>query len=74
MLHPRTKWAREEKDIQVGEMVLVIIPETSRGKWPLGKIVAVHPGQDGHVRVARAQIGNKVMVRPITKLCPLECA
>ena len=27
---------------------------------------------DGHVRVAKIQVGNGTLTRPVTKLCPLE--
>ncbi|XP_064643625.1 uncharacterized protein LOC135497723 [Lineus longissimus] len=74
MLHPRSKWAQERKDIEVGDIVLVVNPDTNRGKWPLGRVVEVCLGGDGHVRVAKVQIGKHVMTRPITRLCPLECA
>ena len=36
--------------------MLVMNGETVRGHWPLGRIVAVYPGSDGHVRVADVQV------------------
>ena len=40
--------------------------------WPLGRIVEVYQGKDGHVRVAKVQVGKSQLTRPILKLCPLE--
>ena len=53
-------------------MVLVLSPNTPRGQWPLGRILDVYPGKDGHTRVAKVQVGSQQFVRPISKLCPLE--
>ena len=67
------KWHRERRDLQVGEVVLVVSPDTARGNWPLGRVVEVYPGVDGRVRVAKLQVGEGTLVRPVVKLCPLEC-
>ena len=72
-LNRRTKWKTEQDDIQVGEVVLIIAPDTPRGQWPLGKIVEIYPGPDNHVRAAKVQIGRNTLIRPITKICPLGC-
>lgn len=72
-LTARKKWFQPSRDIQVGEVVLVISPDTSRGNWPLGRVLAVYPGQDGHIRVAKVQVGRNALMRPVSKLCPLEC-
>ena len=46
--------------------------ETVRGHWPLGRIVAVHPGSDGHIRVADVQVDKTVLKRPVAVLSPTE--
>ena len=74
-LNNRKKWRTEQKDLAVGDVVLVLAPDTPRARWPLGRIVAIHPGRDGHVRTADVRIAGSVMRRPIVKLCPLDiCA
>ena len=72
-LSSRKKWYQERRDLQIGEVVLVVSPDTARGNWPLGRIIEVYPRQDGRVRVAKIQVGQSTVVRPVTKLCPLEC-
>ena len=72
-LSARKKWHREHSDVQVGEIVIVISPDTTRGNWPLGRILEVYPGTDGRVRVAKVQVGEGTLVRSVNKLCPLEC-
>ena len=49
-----------------------MLPNTPCGHWPLGRIVEVYQGKDGHVRVAKVQVGKSQLTRPILKLCPLE--
>lgn len=71
-LNKRTKWTQNRKDFKLNDIVLVMNQNLPRGHWPLGKIVEVFPGHDGHIRVAKVKIGQTVLVRPITKLCPLE--
>ena len=46
----------------------MIQPDAPRGFWPLGRIVKVYPGRDGHTKVA---CGVKTVVRPINKQIPL---
>ena len=70
-LNSRPKWTSEFRDLTVGDVVLVIQSDTPRGRWPLGRIVEVYPGRDGHTRVAKVACGVKTVVRPISKLIPL---
>ena len=43
-------------------------------RWKLGLISGVTEGDDGLVRVSNVRIGDKILKRPIHKLCalPLE--
>ena len=42
----------------IDDTVQVISPDCTRIQWPLGRVLEVFPGQDGHVRVAKIQIGQ----------------
>ncbi|XP_067653340.1 uncharacterized protein [Haliotis asinina] len=68
----RKKWVSSSKDIAVNDIVLVVSADTPRGSWPLGKVLQVFPGKDGHVRVVVLQVGKSRLTRPVTKICPLE--
>ena len=70
-LNSRPKWTSEIRDLKVDDVVLVIQPDSPRGRWPLGRVTEVYPGRDGHTRVAKIACGAKTVVRPITKLIPL---
>ena len=41
-LSNRRQWLKEERDLQPGNDVLVMSPNTPRGHWPLGTIVEVY--------------------------------
>ena len=69
----RKKWYQEHRDVKVGEIVIVVPPDTARSNWPLERIIKVSSGHDGRVRVAKIKVGQSIMVWPVTKLCPLEC-
>ena len=47
--------------------MLAISPDCPRAHWPLGRVLEVYPGQDGHVRVAKIQIGQNTVLRPVSK-------
>ncbi|XP_046329965.2 uncharacterized protein LOC124113582 [Haliotis rufescens] len=71
-LNRRRKWLTHQPDINVNDIVMVISPNTPRGHWPMGKVIKTHPGKDGYTRVVDIQIGQSVLTRPVTKVCPLE--
>ncbi len=63
------KWTKKYRNIRVGDIVLLLDNAKWRGHYPLGKVVEVYPSkEDGLVRNAAVQEGNKIKVRPIQKL------
>ena len=71
-LQARQKWMRSRPDLQKGDIVLVAESNIPRGQWPLGRIVDINVGRDGHVRSCVIRTRTSQIVRPITKLCMLE--
>lgn len=68
----RRRWQRVHDNVVCGNIVLVLDASlVQRGRWPLGRVTAVHPGTDNRVRVATVQPNQGSYVRPITKLCLL---
>lgn len=67
-LQNRTKWRVPCKNLQVGDVVLVKEDNTPPGKWALGRIQELYPGQDGHVRVVTLKVQNNNIKRPVNKL------
>ena len=44
---------------------------TAPTKWPLARIIEVHPGRDGKVRVVTLRTDKGVYKRPIVNIVPL---
>lgn len=71
-LNTRKKWREAKENLRVGDVVLVVDQNAPRGKWHLGRIDEVFPGQDGQVRVVQVSTRGHKYIRPITRLCPLN--
>ena len=70
-LGARAKWRRDQPEVKVGDVALVVHPDTARGHWPLGRVEAIYPGPDGHVRTVDIRMNGQLYRRPIVRLCPL---
>ncbi|XP_065356187.1 uncharacterized protein LOC135950580 [Calliphora vicina] len=73
-LQQKTKWTVTSPNIQVNDLVLLKDGNIPPLRWPLARVIAVNPGDDGFVRVATVKSNEGVFKRAITKLCklPLE--
>ncbi|KXJ30250.1 hypothetical protein RP20_CCG005761 [Aedes albopictus] len=67
----RTKWFRDVKPIQVGDLVLVV-DENVRNRWIRGRVSRTIPGKDGVSRRAEVQTSGGILKRPATKLAVLD--
>ena len=65
------KWHHPSRNMQVGDLVLLHEDNLVPTKWPMGRIVDVHPGKDGFVRIVTVQTSNGTYKRPITKIALL---
>ncbi|XP_073995272.1 uncharacterized protein [Rhodnius prolixus] len=70
-LQQRTKWITTTTNLKVGDMVLLKDLHTWPLQWPLARVISIHPGPDGIVRVATVKTAQGVYKRPVTKLAPL---
>ena len=70
-LTERKKWLVHRRNIQLGDLALVIDDTTHRGKWPVGQIVAVEYSADGVVRSAKVQVKGTIYSRPVSRICLL---
>ena len=68
----RTKWLQPSRPVQIDDVVIICDDNMPRGSWPRGRVVAVHPGQDGIVRVVDVKTSTGVFRRPVTKLCVID--
>ena len=67
-LQIRNKWWKTRDNVTNGDIVLLIDPGISRGKWQIGKIIEVFPGTDNKIRSVKVKTNSGTYDRPITKL------
>ncbi|GFT74785.1 integrase catalytic domain-containing protein [Trichonephila clavipes] len=66
-LQPRKKWQDAKPNLKEDDIVL-IKKESPPGTWPMARVLQVHPGNDGLVRVATVKTKDSVSKRPVHKL------
>ncbi|XP_071580189.1 uncharacterized protein [Temnothorax nylanderi] len=73
-LAPRPKWLSAEATPAVGSLCLIRSEIAPPNRWPLARIVRLHPGDDGVVRVVTVRTAASEFVRPLVKLVMLPGA
>ena len=66
-----TKWHSPTRNYKVSDVVLIQEDNLVPTKWPLGKIVSVHPGKDDIIRVVTVKTATGTYKRPVTKIALL---
>ncbi|XP_053597334.1 uncharacterized protein LOC128668418 [Microplitis demolitor] len=67
----RVSDSKNPDNIQVGSLVLISEDNLPPLKWALGRVISVHPGADGVVRVATLKTASGEYKRCVKRLCPL---
>ncbi|CAI6376545.1 unnamed protein product [Macrosiphum euphorbiae] len=70
-LQQRPKWSRPMANFKIGDLVILKEDNQSPLDWHLGRIIQLHQGADGLVRVATVKTRGSTMKQPITKLAML---
>ncbi|CAB4006026.1 Tyrosine- phosphatase Lar [Paramuricea clavata] len=73
-LSVRHKWTNEEASIKIGDVVLISDDNVSRGRWPMGRVEQIHPGNDGLIRAVTLRTRKGTLRRPVQRLHRLEVA
>lgn len=71
-LATRPKWQKKERNFAVGDVVQELDRSLPRGKWSIGHVVKVYPGEDGLVRVVDVELPSGVFRRGINRISLLE--
>ena len=74
-LQMRKKWEKSRRNFQVGDIVL-LKEDSGRNKWPMRRVIAIFPDQNGFVRNIRVKVSRRevsnirscVLDRPISKV------
>ena len=67
LLQNRQKWTGEQRNLQVGDVVMLKEEGHARGRWPMGRVVEVHPSDDGLVRSVTLRVRGVNLKRPVHK-------
>lgn len=70
-INRHNKWKHPSRNVTPGDIVVLQESETAPTKWPLGRILETHPGQDKLVRVVTAKTNQGVYTRPVSKIAVL---
>ncbi|KAH0944378.1 hypothetical protein HN011_007012 [Eciton burchellii] len=70
-LQIRNKWSKSPLHIKIKDLVIVRNRQLPPSRWELARVVQVHPGLDGHVRVVTLRTVCSHYKRPITQICKL---
>ncbi|XP_065084340.1 uncharacterized protein LOC135706623 [Ochlerotatus camptorhynchus] len=70
-LQNRYRWNQVLDNLAIGSIVALKDENVPPQKWPLGRVISIHPGTDGRVRVATVKISSGTTKRAISKLCLL---
>lgn len=65
------KWNKTTRNIKVDDVVIVKEDGLLPTKWAMARVIKVHPGQDGVVRVVTVKTPNGTYKRPVTKVAVL---
>ena len=71
-LQSRTKWQHKSPNLMEGDIVILRHEKTFSCHWPLARVTAVFPGQDGLVRLAMVKTATGHFKRPVVKLSLLH--
>ena len=71
LMQERQKWSKVRKNINTGDIVVIVDPSSPRSSWPLGRVLETKPDSKGLVRSVKLKTKTGILERPITKLCQL---
>lgn len=70
----RRKWNKNKPNLQIGSLVLVKENNLPPMCWLLGRVIDIHPGADGVVRIVTIRTKSGSVKRAAAQVCvlPLE--
>lgn len=71
LLQQRLKWKHPEREVQLGELVIIREDNLPPLCWKLGRIIHLHFGPDKLCRVVTLKTASGTLKRSLAKICPL---
>lgn len=69
LLQERQKWHEIKRNLQIGDVVLIVDSNSPRNSWPMGIIFETIPDCNGLVRQVKVKTATNILIRPVDKLC-----
>lgn len=69
LLQERQKWHEIKRNLQIGDVVLIVDSNSPRNSWPMGIICETIPDSNGLVRQVKVKTATNILIRPVDKLC-----
>lgn len=66
-LQQRGKWHKQCPNINIGDLVIIKETNIPPSHWMLCRIILLHPGTDGEVRVVTVKTAQTTLKRPVVK-------
>lgn len=70
-LQQRQKWRTPRENIKLNDIVVLREPNIPQSHWVLARVIKLHPGKDGKVRIVTIKTSKGEYKRPVIKLAPL---
>ncbi|XP_055543544.1 uncharacterized protein LOC129729089 [Wyeomyia smithii] len=67
-LQKLAKWQKSSPNLAEGDFVLLVGENEKPQQWPMGRVLQLHPGTDGLVRVVSVKTSTGVFRRDVRKL------
>ena len=66
------KWQKIQSNLYVGQIVIMVEPNTPRDQWKVARVESVHPDENNVRTACVRSVAGKVYERHVTKLVALE--
>jgi hypothetical protein len=70
-LQKRGKWKEKSENLAVGDIVKICADGMRSGDWPIGRIVELHPVEDGVLRIVTIRRCLDYYKRPVVKIAKI---
>ena len=67
----RPRWKKEKEKIPLDDVVRILVENSARGNWPLGRVIELFSDKHGLVQSVKVKKKGSCSQRPINKLCPI---
>lgn len=71
-LMQRPKWRESQRNLEVGQLALLMEERLAPTYWAMGRIIETHKGTDGCVRSVTLKVADGELKRSVRKICVLR--